>query len=345
MRNLPILAALTLPAALLLPSAAPASQSPTLLIASVRAIDTSRHTVVLPVHKGISNGTTVWYILTDVSDASQAKARGLVRAPMLADVGVTMTVIESDGVWSFPAHPNFAPERIFTAGPTGFPPKAAQPGSTAPDEYSPFVHLANSSVVYNAPIVATGDGPFDVTTHRNTLDRVLSLDPKKGTVTLLLADGFADGKRVFYISTEASDAGAATIERATYAPGLAKTPSSARLRIDVVVNGQSQGLAFAALAGGLGQQATSVNSSSLQTSRNVLGGLPAAIDGGGVYDPLWDAYIGAWTDAAVAAKQSVQLHSAAEVQKAADAGLLTAPDGKPFGPAGIAVNCPVVAVE
>jgi hypothetical protein len=30
-------------------------------------------------------------------------------------------------------------------------------------------------VVYNAPIVATGDGPFDVTHHTNTEDRVLGI--------------------------------------------------------------------------------------------------------------------------------------------------------------------------
>jgi len=336
---------LALAAAAALPSAAPAASNPTLLISSVRALDTAHHTVVFPIHKGTSNGTTVWYILTDVSDAAQAKARGLVFAPLLAGVGATMTVGESGGTWSFPAHPDFAPGRVFTPGPTGFPPKAAHPGATAPDAYSPFVHLGGSSIVYNAPIVATGDGPFDVTTHANTADRVLALDPAKGTVTLLLADGFAEGKRVFYISTEASDPGAATIERATLAPRIGKSPSSARLRIDALVNGQGQGFAFDALSGGLAKNATAANSAQLQSPGNILGGLPAAVAGGGVYDPLWDASIGVWTKPAVAAKQNVKLRSAGAVQKAADAGHITAPDGKAFGPAGIAVNCPVIAVE
>jgi len=31
--------------------------------------------------------------------------------------------------------------------------------------YSPFIRIDGSSVVYNAPIVATGDGPFDVVHH------------------------------------------------------------------------------------------------------------------------------------------------------------------------------------
>ncbi len=112
--------------------------------------------------------------------------------------------------------------------------------------------------MYNAPIVAVGDGPFDVDRHSNTAQRVLALDPSAGTVTLLPANGFADGKRVFYISTEASDPGAAAIERATYVPGLAQSSATARLPIYVVANGptgtgnaQAQGLAFVPLPRGI----------------------------------------------------------------------------------------------
>lgn len=338
---LPALGVLALTAA---PLAAPASSDPVLLITSVRAIDTVRHTVTFPLHKGTANGTTVWYILTDASDAAQAKARGLVFAPQLAGVGATMSATADGATWNFAATPDFAPDRRFVAGPGGFPPAAAAPGATAPAGYSPFVKLQGSPIVYNAPIVATGDGAFDLRTHRNTADRVLAIDPKAGTVTLLLADGFAEGKRVFYISTEASDPGAATIERATYAPRIGTSPSSARLRIFVVVNGQQQGLAFAALHGGLGETASTATSASLQTSRNVLDGLPAASAGGGIYDPLWDAYVGAWTKQAVVAKTNVQLTRTADVTHAVAAKLLTAPGGKAFGPAGFAVNCPVVAI-
>jgi hypothetical protein len=286
----------------------------------------------------------VWYILTDVSDAAEAKSRGLDFAPQLAGVGATMEVTRQGGFWDFAAVPDFSPERVFKPGPGGFPPDAAAPGATAPADYSPFVKVKGSSVVYNAPIVATGDGPFDVTRHADTADRVLALDAVSKTVTLLLADGFAEGKRVFYISTEASDKGAATIERATYAPSIGTSPASARLRIFVIVNGQSQGLAFAALHGGLAETATLENSATLQTSRNILGGLPTATATGGIYDPLWDVYVGAWTKEAVDDKTNAQLTGTAAVTHAADAKQLTAPDGKPFGPAGFAVNCPVVAI-
>jgi hypothetical protein len=326
------------------PLAVRAADEPTLLIKSVRALDTVHHTVVFPIHKGVAAGHTVWYVLTDVSESGEAKKRGLVFAPLLAGVGATMAVSSTGGAWRFAATPNFKPDRVFKPGPGGFPPAAAAPGAVAPAGYSPFVKLDGGSIVYNAPIVATGDGPFDVKTHRDTADRVLALDPVAGTVTLLLADGFAAGKPVFYISTEASDAGAATLERATYAPGIGKSPKSARLRIVAIVNGQQQGFAYAALAGHLAESATTATSASLKTSRNILGGLPAAGPDGGIYDPLWDVYVGAWTKAAVAAGQNVLLRDGDAVTAAASAGRLTAPDGKPFGRAGIAVNCPVVAV-
>jgi hypothetical protein len=313
-------------------------------VKSVRAIDTVHHTVVLPVHKGVSAGKTVWYILTDVSDAAEAKSRGLSFAPLLAGVGTTMHVSASGGTWTFPAAPDFTPARTFKAGPTGFPPVAAAPGAVAPKGYSPFVKLAGSPIIYNAPIIATGDGPFDVTTHANTADRVLAINPSAGTVTLLLADGFAAGKRVYYISTEASDPGAATLERATYTPSIGESPASARLRIIVIVNGRSQGLAYAALHGNLGVAATTATSTSLKTSLNILGGLPAATLDGGVYDPLWNVEIGAWSAAAVAAKKNVRLTSLDAVRAAVDAKRLTGPGGKTFGPVGFAVNCPVIAI-
>ena len=333
---LPIVAALA--------STAPATAAPTLLVKSVRSIDVVHHTVVLPVHKGVANGTSVWYILTDVSDAAQAKTRGLAFAPQLSGVGTTANVAAKGATWIFPAAPDFAPTRRFAPGPTGFPPAAAAPGAVAPKGYSPFVRLAGSSVVYNAPIVATGDGPFDVTRHRNTADRVLALDPSAGTVTLLLADGFAGGKRVFYISTEASDPGAATIERATYTPSIGASPASARLRIVVIVNGKAQGLADAALHGNLNRPATRATSASLLTSGNVLGGLPVSTPDGGVYDPLWNVEVGVWSAAAVAAKKNVRLTSVDDVTSAVAAKRLSGPGGKPFGPVGFAVNCPVLAI-
>lgn len=334
-------------------TAAAQNAQPTTLITSVKSIDVQRHQVVFPVHRGIANGHTVWYVLTDVSDANAAKQDGLIFAPVLANVGTTQTVTVENGMWHFAGAPQFSSDRVFKPGPTGFPPAAAEPGAKADDAYSPFVHLSGSSIVYNAPIIAVGDGPFDVVRHANTAQRVLALDPAAGTVTLLLADGFAGGKRVFYISTEASDPGAATIERATYDPALGKSAASARLPIYVVANGQTgsanakaQGLGFVALDGRLTENASASNSAELLASRNVLSSAPSVSPNGDAsYTPLWDAYVGAWTKAAVQAHRDVQLTSAAAVTQAVSAHELTGPDGKAFGPVGFAVNCPVVAIS
>ena len=75
----------------------------------------------------------------------------------------------------FQGVPDFSPTRTAVPGPTGFPLKSFSPGAVAGPGYSPFIKIAGSDVVYNAPIVATGDGPFDVTHHTNTGDRVLNV--------------------------------------------------------------------------------------------------------------------------------------------------------------------------
>src|ERR1700759_976951 len=76
---------------------------------------------------------------------------------------------------SFAGEPDFSPTRIAVPGPDGFPLAKFQPGAVAGPGYTPFIKIAGSDTIYNAPIVATGDGPFDVTHHTNTGDRVLAL--------------------------------------------------------------------------------------------------------------------------------------------------------------------------
>src|SRR6202011_4263457 len=75
----------------------------------------------------------------------------------------------------FQEDPDFSPTRTLVPGPNGFPPASFSPGGVAGPGYSPFIRIEGSSPVYNAPIVATGEGPFDVTTHTNTAVRVLGI--------------------------------------------------------------------------------------------------------------------------------------------------------------------------
>ena len=124
-----------------------------------------------------------------------------------------------------------ARRRIAEPGPTGFPLAKFQPGAVAGPGYSPFIRIAGSPTVYSAPIVATGDGPFDVVHHTNTGDRVLGVHiagPSapgqfaESWVDLLFVKGFDAGQPIVYISTDAGQPLTAVLERSTYVPALDK---------------------------------------------------------------------------------------------------------------------------
>lgn len=312
------------------------------------SVDPVANTVVLPLHKGKANGQTVWYIVTDSSDRDDALARGVLYAPLSAKVGVTENVVQKGGALQFAGVPNFAPKRLFTPSESGFPPIAAKPGAEGESAYSPFIRINGSSTVLNAPIVATGDGPFDVVAHTNTEDRVLSIDPNKKTVMMLLAHGFSGGHEVLYISTEASDPGVAAIERATYVPSLAQ--AAAKVPIIVFENGQTgtdnpqaQGLKHAALDTNLTQDATLDNAPTLMASRNILTAIPSGA-AAAAYSPVWDVQIAAWTPQEVATRKNVLQKDQANVFSLIGEKAITGPEGKPFGSVGTVVNCPVVAL-
>lgn len=312
------------------------------------SVDPVANTVVLPLHKGKANGQTVWYIITDSSDRDDALARGVLYAPLAAKVGVTQDVVQKGGELQFAGVPNFTPKRLFTPSKAGFPPIAAKPGAEAQSAYSPFIRINGSSTILNAPIVATGDGPFDVTAHTNTEDRVLSIDPDKKTVMLLLAHGFSGGREVLYLSTEASDPGVAAIERATYVPSLAG--AGGKIPIIVFENGQTgadnpqaQGLKHAALDTNLTQDATLDNAPTLMASRNILTAIPVGASAA-AYSPVWDVHIAAWSSKVVASHKNVLQKDQANVFALVGEKAITGPDGKPFGSVGTVVNCPVVAL-
>src|SRR5258707_7623015 len=217
-----------------------------LVLESALQVDLSKETVRLPLYKGTANGHTVWFILTEASDAGLAKNSGLNYAPKLANIGisfpacvqtVTLDSPTADAnkfgpaIVHFAGEPDFTPTRTLVPGPNGFPPASFSPGAVAGPGYSPFIRIEGSTVVYNAPIVATGDGPFDVTTHTNTADRALAIHiapspppPRQlleSSVDLLLVKGFDAGRPILYLSTEAGDPLAAVLERSVYVPALA----------------------------------------------------------------------------------------------------------------------------
>jgi hypothetical protein len=337
-------ATFALTSALLTIDAADATPLPraNIVLPNTISVDPVAGIVTLPLHRGTAHGTTVWYIVTDSSDKADAQKRGAAYAPLLASVGAgcdtcLRTATEPNGAIAFPGAPKFGPKRSYVASAAGFPPAAAIPGATADSEYTPFLRVG--AAVINAPIVATGNGPFDVKTHANTEDRVVAIDTVKKTVTLALVKGFFGGKRVVYLSTEASDPAAATVERATYVPAL--KAHSGIVPIDVVANGSHQGLAFVALHGKLSEAATFANVATLGSALNILSTFPAGPTAA-AYSPLWNVEVVAWKSPALAAHRDRVLTSLADVGSVANE--TSGPGGKPVGPVGFVVNCPVIAV-
>jgi hypothetical protein len=287
------------------------------------------HTVTLPLHRGVSGGQDVWFIVTEASDSGHADAWGVQSVQKLANAKGTAAVqkvtLAPDGTIVFPATVDFSPTHVIAGGPTGFPPAAAAPGAVGNPGYSPLIQLPDGAVL-NAPQLANPSG---------RADKAVALDTVKGTVRHVLTDGFARGEKVVYISTESSDAGAAAIEDVTYAPALNAAPSagndgtdSARAGLAAFTNGQT----------GLGnRQRQGLNSALLGEGDplNVLAWLPNQ----GRYSPLWDVHLTQWAPGQQAKLQT----EFAKIADLADAGLVTAFPAGPWGATGFIVNCPIIA--
>lgn len=287
------------------------------------------HSVTLPLHRGRSGNQTVWFIATEASDSDHADEwETSVSAKLLNARGtpaVQKVSLDPDGTVVFPATVDFAPDHEIAPGPTGFPPAAAQPGAVGNAGYSPLIQLPDGAVL-NAPHVANETG---------RADKVVAIDRQAGTVRYLLTDGFARGRRVVYISTEASDPGAAAIEDVTYAPSLNEAPfaggdgtDSARASLAAVTNGQT---------GAADPQRQGLNSALLGQGDplNILAWLPQQ----GRYSPLWDVHLTQWAPGQRPTRQT----EFADVEDLAEAGKVTGFPGGPWGPSGFVVNCPIIA--
>ncbi len=367
-----------------------------LTLESAIQVDLSAETVRLPLYKGTANGQTVWFVLLDASDAGLAHDLGVNFAPKLANMEIgcptcvqTVTLQAptpaqnrfGQAVVSFQGAPDFSPMRIATPGPTGFPLAKFQPGAVAGPGYSPFIRIAGSPAVYSAPIVATGDGPFDVIHHTNTGDRVLAVhiapsSPQgqylESYADLLFIKGFDAGEPIIYMSTDAGQPLTAVLERATYVPALNDAPydggddflGSARERLFGFVNGQTgennkeaQGFAHLVLDGHASEDANAGNTELIAALRNggdllnTFGDFPTLKDPrhAQAYSPMWDAQLGLWTDKAVRAKLNTRQID--EVQTfnlaASRPDLLTGVDPAtgqpaPYGASGVSINCAVI---
>ncbi len=285
-------------------AASQAPQAVTQLLAG--KIDLMADTITLPLYQGaLKDGRSVWYIITDADNRTEAERLGVVYAPELMNAAHTAGV--RSGTWNQNMRlvfdsgvVDFKPTQRLVPGdaPHAFPPKSFQPGSIGDSAYSPFaaVETPIGQVVYNAPMLAFNvdsksisfcNGGVD---HNVVHDHVVSICPEKHEVTVKLSHGFAAGRPLVYLSFDANNPMAATMEASTYAPALdALKNTGSSLGIFAVTNGQT-GFANTQRQGF--DSALSGDGSPL----NALDGLP---DVSSAYSPLWDMHLGAWSQSAI----------------------------------------------
>jgi hypothetical protein len=338
-----LVAALAGPAAALATNSSSSDGGRTLFIRS--AVEHAGDTVTFPLHRGTSQGKTVWYIVLDSSNGNDASAKGVNTSQKLANARGTTAVQRVsivNGVLDFPASVDFSPEHIVQA-PNGFPPTTFQAGAVGQVVngvgYSPLIQLPDGTVE-NAPQIAfdaNGDGTIDLATE--AADKVVSLDIANGRVTYRETNGFARTNPVKYVSTDSSDPLAAALEDATLAPALDAAPfaggegtDSARASLAAFVNGQT---------GAANPQRQGLNSAVADglDPLNILAWRPTQ----GRYSPLWDVHLAQWSASAVAAGANTRQTEFEAVEQLAENGTITAPGGTPFGASGFIVDCPIVS--
>ena len=117
-------------------------------------VDLETFTFTLPLYRGeMTDGTPVWYILTDTTDEGNAAALGLLYAPKLIYAGVTGAVREARlepnlSVTFEKGTVDFSPElRVEPGdGDKPFPPKVAEPGAVGDADYTPLMRLTLSLI-------------------------------------------------------------------------------------------------------------------------------------------------------------------------------------------------------
>ena len=349
------------------------------VLPSTIQVNLTKHFTRLPLRRGVYReaGVTrsVWFILTDVSDQQLAAQIGLNFAPKLANapngcpgcvqvLNVPANITTASEV-EFRGIPDFTPRRVLVPGPRGFPFLTGQAGARAGLFYTPYVQPVGTRIVYNATIVAVGDGPFDVTTHANTHDRVLAIDTNAMTVDLLMIRAFAAGKEVIYLGLESSSEEAAILERATFTPILGTLPfpngefrpDSARAALFSFVNGitgtsspPAQGLNHLILDGRNAEDASLSNTALLAAlrnggdARNVIDVFPTMVEPfRSEYSPAWDLHLSQWNAEYVRTRRNVAQTDSNVIRTLATQFIVRNPGGTFLLASGIEVNCPVVA--
>ena len=145
-------------------------------------VDLSKESVRLPLYKGKANGETVWYVAprrlrSGDRPRPRRQLRAQARQPRASAAPDCVQTVTLDS--PTPDQNKFGQARRQLPGRARLQPdpdrrararpasrwRSSSPAPWPAPGYSPFIRIAGSQTVYSAPIVATGDGPFDVVHH------------------------------------------------------------------------------------------------------------------------------------------------------------------------------------
>ncbi len=303
----------------------------------------------IPLHRGLYNGESVYYIITDSSEQKHADiitnaqkwkvelAPLLANAPKeaLATTYIFTNGIKGDGIHGFQ-------EEIFTSTP-------AQPDtysaltshvhvtwndaesaelldseeSVLAAEEQGLVTFAQLPVVINMPQVMWPEGQLQIRTDKTLTDQteygggqVLDIDTDKMTVTFVAHRGWGpDGRTVYYIVTDATPEMPATMM------GVASSPRSAKL----IANSAAVDLfQFASGLKGTGPM-------------GFQPGIAAGAPGDTNYSPMWRIFMIGWKDTSSASI----LETMNDINAYKKAGLINVELARP-GDSDHIVNCPFI---
>jgi len=320
---------------------------------------TPRPTVTFPLRQGTAAGHTVYYVITDASDRTDAQNLGVNYTPKLANAAGTSAVQHSASTdptsINVPAGVDFSPTHVLIASATGFPPKDAAPGAIGNAGYSPLVQLPSGHVV-NAPQIGDGantNGADKV----HWADKVQNVDAERQTVSYDETNGCYEDQSVHYASFDSSALGPAAVEDVTYAPALGNVPFADCGTNDINVDGPfinpgcGRESLIAFISGQTGRDNTQrqgLNAAILdqESPLNILEDVPNNA-GQFNYSPMWDIHLVHWNDSVPVASRLRQTSFATaealvgkQAQSITPAGTLS----DTFQATGFIVNCPLVSI-
>jgi len=303
----------------------------------------------IPLHKAFFDGKSVYYIITDTNDKTHAKAISekqkwkveiappLSKTPKesLSDVYMFLNGIEGNGTRGFQ-------DEIFSSTPAQTEQYSAIRSVTHvtwKDDQEPEVldsvqkildaqkenkiELEKTSAIINMPQIVWPDGQMSVRTDKTLTDdtpyvggQILEINLEKMTVTFVAHRGWGpDGRTIYYIVTDATPSGPASVMGVTNAPTLAKAVTSpAAVDLYQFTNGIKG-------SGPMGFQA----------------GIASAALGDDTYSPLWRISVVTWNESV---KASV-LETIEDINAKKSAGDVTVELARPMDSDHV-VNCPFI---